>query len=139
MSSIRTYWHKTIALVIIGAFVYVQATALTCVVNHLSEAEEISNHPASGAEKHHHGTGKHDENEKDCCSDFTQSFLSAFAKSSASNADFFCKVITLDFVSPHSQVSLNTSPYATVGIVIVPPLPPPKIPDIRVFIHSFQI
>jgi hypothetical protein len=141
--------HRSIALVIIGAFVYVQANALTCGINHLIDAAGLAHHHPFGhdhhhdhesiPEDHHHDAGKHDENEKNCCSDFTQTFLSAFTKSPVSNAEFSFKQTCIVVELPHSVFSQDIYFHPKDGILSSPPLPPPKIPDIRVFIRSFQV
>lgn len=145
----RTYLYKTIALLIISAFVYVQITALKCGIDYLVNVREISHHQPLAHEhhhdsgnaphKHHHDTDEDAKNEKDCCSNFTEDFFSVFSKSSTINSDFSFKTIVIDFVLPYSHVYGNKHLYKRVDIVNDPPLPPPKIPDIRVFIHSFQV
>lgn len=149
MSSSYKTLHKSIALIIIGAFVYVQVNALTCGINHLIDAAGLAHHHPLGhdhhhdhesvPEEHHHDSGKHDENEKNCCSDFTQTFLSAFTKSSIINTDFSFKQPCIVFSFSHSIFSQDTYFHVRDNILNAPPLPPPKIPDIRVFIRSFQV
>ncbi|MDQ3108473.1 MAG: hypothetical protein M3R17_01140 [Bacteroidota bacterium] len=143
------YLHKMTALVILGAFVCVQATAFICGINHFIDASGIKHHHPLGhdhhhdhnklPEKHHHDSGKHEENGKECCSDFTRLFLSAFGKSAVNSADFSCKQLIHSFVIAPSLLPETTRCFSDTGILNDPPLPPPKIPDIRVFIRSFQV
>lgn len=149
MGSKHPYLHKSIALLFISAFVYVQVNAFACGINHFIDSSGFAHHHPLGhdhhhdhentPEEHHHDSGKHEENENNCCSDSTQAFLSAFGKSSANPIKFSLKNVNtyLEFTCTHSSQIVNF--YYLDNVLSDPPLPPPKIPDIRVFIHSFQV
>lgn len=149
MRSKHSYLHKSIALIIISAFVYVQVNALTCGINHFIDATGLAHHHPLGhdhhhdhenmPDEHHHDSGKHDENEKNCCSDFTQAFLSAFSKSSVNHTEFSFKQVNIFFDYSFTHAVHTANYYYADGVLSDPPLPPPKIPDIRVFIRSFQV
>lgn len=149
MSRMRTYCYKTIALLIAGAFVYVQSMALTCSINHLIDTTGLEHHHQLGHDhhhtddkipgNHHHDAGSHKEDEKGCCSDFTQAFLSAFGKSPTIGTDYSFKQLHVEFIPVYSCIYSNDFLRTGFNIHIDPLLPPPKIPDIRVFIRSFQI
>jgi hypothetical protein len=129
MSRKHIHLYRIIALLIVGAFIYVQAMALTCGAGHLFAA-------------HHHAASaqhEHQKENKGCCTDFTQAFLSAFAKSQTINPEFSCKQPVMTFVLNAEPLTRNNSFYRESVFIDDSPHPPPKIPDIRIFIRSFQV
>lgn len=127
MKCFRTYWHKSIALLITAGFIYVQATALTCGVGRMLAAQ------------HHHSTCHHKNEQEHCCSDFTQAFFSAFAKSQTAGPEFSCKQPAVEFAAMNAPFIRDG--YASPRGIIVRDFfyPPPRVPDIRIFIRSFQV
>ena len=123
--------NKTIALLIAISFVYVQASAFTCGIHNLIHGN-ITHQHSSGEEQH-------SKNEKGCCSDFTQAFLSAFGKSQIANSEISFKPWLL------GMEALNYFSFQSFALTISSEkakdvfYPPPKFPDIRIFIGSFQI
>lgn len=145
----RKYVVQIVALLIAGAYVYVQMTALTCGIYHIVDKSGIEHtHPLghdhhhaneSTPEEHHQDSGHHDEKEQNCCTDFTSAFISAFTKAPAQETSSVNKLygsevtITFPFEIPHFGI-LHYSFYDKEYYY-----PPPRIPDIRVYIRSFQV
>lgn len=140
---------QIVALLIAGAYVYVQMTAVTCSIYHIVDESGIAHtHPLghdhhhaheSTPEEHHHDSGHHDEKEQNCCSEFTSSFFSVFAKGPAQATCTVNKLygspVTIAF--PFETPSLRVMHYSLYNKEYF--YPPPRIPDIRVYIRSFQV
>jgi hypothetical protein len=149
----RIKWgYRFIALLIAGAFIYVQSTALTCSISHLIDQSGVPHQHPLGHDHHHgshadgeepaddhHDSGGHDEEQESCCSDFTNAFLSAFGKSQAHTTEGICKAVADGFAValPFSIMPVGfvkSSAYSREYFH-----PPPRVPDIRMFIRSFQV
>jgi hypothetical protein len=147
MKRLRTYWYKTLALIIAGAFTYVQATAVNCSINRLVDVAQAEHHHPFGHDHHHaesdasehHHKDSGSDHAADCCTDFTSAFFSAFAKVQAGNVAFTCKQPCVEFVLAYRMSSPAYSCFVATKVASEPLYPPPKIPDIRIFISSFQV
>ncbi len=101
-----------------------------------------------GKEASHHPEHNHDHEEPqqkdksepkddDCCNDETSVFFALQTLPSKSSAEFKDISFT-DFSFVASSQIYTLLPINSRGFLSFN-LPPPKIPDIRVFVHSFQI
>ena len=83
--------------------------------------------------KHH----QHNENEAPCCNDKTTAFFASQGNHIISSFDFKNTTVTenvfFNTIFVCNPKIVNSKNYTTYS------LPPPKIPDIRIFIHSFLI
>jgi hypothetical protein len=142
-------------LLIVGFFLAIYCnvlfTQLLCNYAHLLDTSQVE-HKHSQGHDHHHGNadiptvehtdkGNHEHNESkddNCCNDKTAAFFAS--QSNPANTSFELKSLyftALIFVSNLIETNLlsitNSKGYFSYES------PPPKIPDIRVFIHSFLI
>ena len=115
-----------------------------CNFSHLSEFFEHQN----SSEHHHHDdvdsplaehSHSHDDSEKGgCCNDKTSAFFSSITTPSSFGVDFKNPFTSIFFTSvPSVYHFCDSQPNSTV--YFSSKAPPPKISDIRVFIHSFTI
>jgi hypothetical protein len=150
------YIRPFIAIAFLAIYVNVLAKNITCNWGHLFA--EIGNHHSShqhdhGSSHHSHSghseetgshshKGKHDhskessKNDGNCCNDAAAQIFKSL--STPSQFDYNFKLVEFQaanaFVLNFLSFVPNTSP--VVGNYS---LPPPKIPDIRIHIQSFQI
>lgn len=144
-----------IATFFLAAYLNVFATQASCNLSHLFEQTTKSTHQHEGGHDHHHGNGEevppHHHNDKPdhhhdgksgkkdngCCNDKTSAFFASQGNPATSSVDFK-NPIQADLIFIKAFIVLNPAVYNTRGYVSYK-LPPPKIPDIRVFIQSFII
>ncbi|HTL81343.1 MAG TPA: hypothetical protein VL651_06550 [Bacteroidia bacterium] len=120
------YWYKSLALLIAGGFIYVQATALNCGIHEMVEKTNAAHHD-------------HEKNEHGCCSDLTQAFFSTFSRSSVEQADHAPRLTSPAFPVLFASVLMRDHFSVASSLLCDPHLSPPKIPDIGLFTHSFRI
>ena len=140
-----------IAAVFLAAYLNVFITQASCNLSHLFEQPKTAHH--HDGHDHHHGNEEvpphhhddkpdhqHDEKSEkkgNCCNDKTSSFFASQGNPATSSVDFkntyseFALINAILFVC--NRPVFNTKGHITYS------LPPPKIPDIRVFIQSFLI
>ncbi|HTF05301.1 MAG TPA: hypothetical protein VK826_14830 [Bacteroidia bacterium] len=143
-------WYKTLALLIAGSFVYVQATALSCGVHHIIDQAGVAHEHPFGHDHHHdheaqpeedhQDAGSHDESENSCCVDFTGVFFSTFSGSQVEKSTVVGKINCFEnAIAQPLHVSFARFVYAISVQGKEYFHPPPRVPDIRVFIRSFQV
>lgn len=140
-------------MVFLAAYLNVFVTQASCNLSHLFEQTAKTSHHHDGHDHHHgseevpphhhddkpdhtHDTGKKDNN---CCNDKTSAFFASQGNPATSSVDIKKTVYTdliLIFIS--AFITFNPTVYNTKGYISYI-LPPPKIPDIRIFIQSFII
>lgn len=150
-----------IGIALIGAIFTIYITEYYCNVRHeLADTSEKYSHEHSQkhqdieslgdenhdheAVEHHHDsdkTGKHSHSGKskdgNCCKTVTSSFYSALNK--PVNVKYsFTKTLSAVY-TPFQNVLFNNWIEPSPSDLFCYKSPPPKIPDIRVFIHSFII
>ncbi|MCH8903976.1 MAG: hypothetical protein IIA45_08695 [Bacteroidetes bacterium] len=100
---------------------------------------------------HHHDGGnpiaEHDHKDKghehdqdsatNCCNDLTSTFFSNLVRDFSSGFKLDSKIISVTNLLSIFTNSSTTNNYS--GVAMDSTHPPPKIPDIRVFIQSYQI
>ncbi|MBI1781666.1 MAG: hypothetical protein HYR66_09895 [Sphingobacteriales bacterium] len=142
-----------IATFFLAAYLNVFAKQASCNLSHLFEQSTKETHHHDDDHDHHHGNEEapphhhndkpdhqHDgKNEKDnnCCNDKTSAFFAGQGNPATTSVDF--NLLKTDIVFINAFISMiNPVVFNTRGYVSYK-LPPPKIPDIRVFIQSFII
>jgi hypothetical protein len=144
-----------IAAIFLAAYLNVFVTQASCNLSHLFEQTATkSSHHHDGGHDHHHGNeevppnhhddkpdhhhdGKSGKKDNNCCNDKTSAFFASQGNPATSSVDFKntyteCALINAILFVCNRPV-FNTKGYVSYS------LPPPKIPDIRVFIQSFII
>ena len=136
----------------LAAYMNVFITQASCNLSHLFEKNK-STHNHQNSHDHHHGNEnvpphhhddkpdhQHDsksEKDNNCCNDKTSAFFASQGNPITSSVDFkntyteFALIDAMFFVC--NRPEFNTKGYGFYS------LPPPQIPDIRVFIQSFLI
>ena len=137
----------SISRLLIGAFfiaIYgnVLFTQLLCAYPHLSKLTEKTKHhhdEATPLTKHSHQDSHAHNNPKDddCCEDKTSDFFLSQTNSVNSTYQFNQPFLTA-FVHFSNNIFANTITLDSKEYFSYE-WPPPKIPDIRVFLHSFLI
>lgn len=146
-----------IAAIFLAAYLNVFITQASCNLSHLFEETQTqshSTHSHQNSHDHHHGNenvpphhhddkpdhqhdGKSEQKDNNCCNDKTSTFFESQGNPTTFSVDFkntyteFALINAIFFVC--NQPVFNTNGYVSYT------LPPPKIPDIRVFIQSFII
>lgn len=144
-----------IATFFLAAYLNVFATQASCNLSHLFEQTTKSTHQHEGGHDHHHGNGEevppHHHNDKPdhhhdgksgkkdngCCNDKTSAFFAGQGNPATTSVDFKNTYTEFALINPVFFVC-NRPVFNTKGHITYS-LPPPKIPDIRVFIQSFLI
>lgn len=155
----KEIYHRLIALFFLAAFVGAIGKNISCDVEHLpifshTEEEHSHGHGHSPDEHHHHShehtspEKQHDHNDHEhdnekgkddgnCCKDLAKTLFSGLSKPVTTKYNFQKDYAALTFVYyeliPVAVVSYKAADYYSWKA------PPPKIPDIRVLIHSFII
>ena len=128
-----------VVLLFLAAYCNVLVTQLTCNFSHLAEATEQHDHHGNDVAKHSHGTShKHNDSKDDhCCNDNTAGFFAA--QTNPVNTSFeFKNTFFAAFISFSNPIANAPLLFSSKGYLSYQS-PPPKIPDIRVFTHSFLI
>ncbi|MEO5569509.1 MAG: hypothetical protein ABIT08_08755 [Bacteroidia bacterium] len=110
-----------------------------------TEAAEEHQHDGQEAEEHHHDADQpecdnhHDGKEDDnCCKDNSAAFFSSLVNHSVNLPVLKTTVIAIiNYVQSNNEL-LASNIFPTKGFVIRE-APPPKTPDVRIFIRSFII
>ncbi len=141
---IKSFKYAAIFLV---AYLNVFITQAACNLSHLFEQTEIAHHnDHDGNEEvpphHHDDKSDHQHNEKSekkgsCCNDKTSDFFANQSTHSTSSVNFKNTHIVVAFINTAFFIC-NQTVYNSKGHISYS-LPPPKIPDIRVFVNSFII
>lgn len=146
-----------IAAMFLAAYLNVFITQASCNLSHLFEKTQTqsqSTHSHQNSHDHHHGNedvpphhhddkpdhqhdGKSEQKDNNCCNDKTSSFFASQGNPSTSSVDLK-NPVQADLIFISAFIAFNPTVYNTRGYVSYK-LPPPKIPDIRVFIQSFII
>lgn len=140
-----------IAVVFLAAYMNVFITQASCNLSHFfDQPQTTQNHDSHD---HHHGNevpphnhddkpdhqhdGKSEKKDNNCCNDKTSAFFASQGNPSTSSIDFKNTYTELILINATFFIC-NRPVFNTKGYVSYS-LPPPKIPDIRVFIQSFII
>jgi len=146
-----------IAAVFLAAYMNVFITQASCNLSHLFEETQTqsqSTHSHQHSYDHHHGNkdvpphhhddkpdhqhdGKSKKDDNNCCNDKTSVFFESQGNPATSSVDFKNPTQT-DLIFIKAFIMFSPAVYNARGYVSYK-LPPPKIPDIRVFIQSFII
>ncbi len=128
------------------AYLNVFATQASCNLPHFFEQATKSTSHHDNSTDHHHGdknalahhhNKKGAEKDSNCCNDKTTAFFANQGNHIIYSVDFkntFCTELIFANALLDNNLSLSNS-----NCAISYSLPPPKIPDIRVFIQSFII
>lgn len=129
-----------IAALFLTAYCNILVTQLTCNLPHLLEAtkQDGHHHDNDDAEHDHSDSHKHNDSKDDnCCNDKTAAFFASQINPVNPTFEFkntfFAKIIFSPNCIINFPLPLNSEGYFSYRA------PPPKMPDIRVFIQSFQI
>lgn len=102
--------------------------------HHHGNEETPAHHHDDESGNHPDETNKKDDN---CCNDKTSAFFESQGNPVISSFDFkntsYSELVFINVLFISNQSAFNAKGYVSYS------LPPPKIPDIRVFIHSFII
>ena len=139
------------AVIFMTAYCNVLYTQLSCNLTYLPEsieqhdhhhdkdvAEHDHHHDKDVAEHDHSDSHKHKDSKDDnCCNDKTDVFFASQINSVSTSFEFkntfFAKVIISTNAIVNFPILFDSKDYFSFRA------PPPKIPDIRVFLHSFLI
>lgn len=140
-----------IAAIFLAAYLNVFITQASCNLSHFFEQPQTAHH--HDGHDHHHGNEEvpphhhddkpnhqHDgksEKKGNCYNDKTSAFFASQGNPATSSVDFKNTYTELAFINAVFFIC-NRTVYNTKGHISYS-LPPPKIPDIRVFIQSFII
>lgn len=129
-----------IAVLFLTAYFNVPVTQITCNLSHLLEATEQHDHHHNNDVADHNHSDSHEHNDSkddNCCNDKTAAFFASQTNPVNPTFEFkntfFAKIIFSTNCIINFPLRLNSTDYFTYRA------PPPKIPDIRIFIQSFQI
>lgn len=146
---IKSFITATFFLV---AYMNVFATQASCNLPHFFEEINKSASHQNNSNSHHHdnktSSHHHDEdsshhNEKgakknnNCCNDETAAFFANQGNHAVSSVDFKNTSVT-EYIFVKTIFVCNSEVFDSKNFISYS-LPPPKIPDIRIFIHSFII
>ncbi len=143
-----------IAAIFLAAYLNVFITQASCNLSHLFEKTQTAAHNHQNNHDHHHANedvpphhhddkpdhqhdGKSEKDDNNCCNDKTSLFFASQGNPSTSSVDLK-NPVQADLIFISAFIAFNPTVYNTRGYVSYK-LPPPKIPDIRVFIQSFII
>lgn len=132
-----------IGLFFIAVYCNVLFTQILCSYSQLSEFAETEHHhhdELRQPSKHGHENSHKHNNSKDddCCKDETSSFFASQINSSNISFDFKNTFFT-SIIGIANNIFINNLPSINPKGYFAYKLPPPKIPDIRIYIHSFTI
>ena len=143
----------TTAAFFLAAYLNVFATQASCNLPHFFEDLNKSYSDQGHSHNHHHDnkettshhndedTNHHNEKgaEKDdnCCNDKTSAFFANQGNHVISSVDFKNTSVT-EYIFVKTIFVCNSEVFDSENFISYS-LPPPKIPDIRIFIHSFII
>lgn len=101
--------------------------------------DQYDNHITPLAENNHNKSHKHDDSKDDnCCNDKTSTFFAS--QINYINTSFeFKNIFFTNFTSLSKNIFVRKFHFISSLGNFSYELPPPKIPDIRIFISSFQI
>lgn len=152
MNNIKHIFKTSIALIFLCAYLNVFFAKLQCEFAHIVDQSGVPHEHENGHD-HHHGEHEvpahphsdsgsdhdHDENKtKDCCNDATASFFSAQNQTSSIQLELKSLIAEFTLFSNSSPFKFYT-PVANTAPFVFNKRHPPKIPDVRIFIQSFQV
>ena len=148
MSRQKQIGIRLASVLMLCVFTGIMANYILCNFAHAVDATGREHDHAYGHDHHHDGSSplaEHEHKDKghehnsgeDCCNDFTFSFFASLQRSNTSTFKLNINVNSVAlllpiFINPLAEKNL----FKGVRDYIEPP---PKIPDIRVFIESFQV
>ena len=151
MFGIKQIGIKIGGIVMLGIFASIFTTNLLCNLAHAVDATGVEHDHPYGHD-HHHDTGppvaehnhkdkghehEHDQDSStDCCSEFSITFFSSLQRHHIQTAKLNSKVITSTLLFPAFSSPMTKNMFLGWHDYIQPF---PAIPDIRIFIQSFQV
>jgi len=137
-------------VLMLGIFSSIFTTNILCNYAHAVDATGLEHDHPYGHDHHHDssapmvehdhkdkGQGHDHDSGKDCCVDFTFTFLASLQRDFNPSFELNHKVISVVLLNPvFIEPLAGNDLFNRIENHIKPP---PKIPDIRVFIQSFQI
>lgn len=152
MNNIKHIVKTSIALIFLSAYLNVFFTEIQCGFAHLIDQSGIPHEHENGHD-HHHGEHEvpahphsdsgsdHDHDRtstENCCNETTSSFFSAQNQNTSGLLDVKNLISELTHFSNASPSEFFVSEINSIPFIFNEK-PPPKVPNIRIFIQSFQV